>query len=136
MVAQLLVSYIDCSRLFLEFQSAYRRFHSTDTATTLVFTNIFSAIDGSDISLMSMLDMSAAVDTVDHQILLQKLNTPFGISSTVFEWFTSYLSGRLQHMRHSGNSSTTITLTCGVSQGSVLSPIVFILYTADVTEII
>ena len=136
MVAQQLVSYIDSSRLFPEFQSAYRKFHSTETALTQVLSDIFSAIDGGNIALMSMLDMSAAFDTVDHQILLQRLNTSFGISSTVLEWFTSYLSGRLQHVQHSGRSSTTTILSCGVPQGSVLGPILFILYTADVTKII
>jgi len=54
----------------------------------------------------------------------------------VLDWFTSYLSDRQQHVRHSSHSSTTTTLTCGVPQGSVLGPILFILYTADVTKII
>ena len=136
MVAQQLVSYVDSSRLFPEFQSAYRKFHSTETALTQVLSDIFSAIDGGNIALMSMLDMSAAFDTVDHQILLQRLNTSFGVSSTVLDWFTSYLSDRQQHVRHSAHSSATTTLTCGVPQGSVLGPILFILYTADITKII
>ena len=83
-----------------------------------------------------MLDMSAAFNTVDHQILLQRLNTSFGISSTVLEWFTSYLSDRQQRVQHSGHTSTTTMLTYGVPQGSVLGPILFILYTADITKII
>jgi len=135
-VAKQLVGYIDSSSLFPAFQSAYRKFHSTETALTNVLSDILSAIDGGNTALMSMLDMSAAFDTVDHQILLQRLNTSFGISSTVLEWFTSYLSNRQQCVQHSGHTSTTTTLTCGVPQGSVLGPILFILYTADITKII
>jgi len=135
-VAQQLVGFIDSSGLFPEFQSAYRKFHSTETALTQVLSDILSAIDGGNTALMSMLDMSAAFDTVDHQILLQRLNTSFGISSMVLEWFTSYLSDRQQRVQQSGHTSITTTLTCGVPQGSVLGPILFILYTADITKII
>ena len=134
-VAKQLVGYIDSSSLFPAFQSAYRKFHSTETALTNVLSDILSAIDGGDTALMSLLDMSAAFDTVDHQILLQRLNTSFGISSTVLG-FTSYLSNRQQCVQHSGHTSTTPTLMCGVPQGSVLGPILFILYTADITKII
>src|SRR5678816_3308457 len=58
------------------------------------------------------------------------------MSSTALEWMTSYLTGRQQCVRHAGSSSTATTLTCGVPQGSVLGPILFLLYTADILPII
>src|SRR6218665_1663690 len=86
-------------------------------------------IDSGNFSLFSLLDLSAAFDTVDHDILLQRLHLSFGLSSIVQEWMTSYLTGRQQCVRHAGSFSTTTILTCGVLQGSVLGPIHFLLYT-------
>src|SRR6218665_76204 len=83
-------------------------------------------------SLLSLLDLSAAFDTVDHDILLQRLHLSFGLSSTVLKWMTSYLTDRQQCVRHAGSSSTTTILTCG----SVLGPILFLLYTDDLLTII
>jgi len=83
-----------------------------------------------------MLDMSAAFDSVDHATLLQRLNTSYGFNGTVIRWFTSYLSGRAQRVNTAGSTSPSTTLSCGVPQGSVLGPILFVLYTADLMSIV
>ena len=101
-----------------------------------MLSDIFTAIDSGNLSLLALLDLSAAFDTVDHDILLHRLHTSFGLSSTVYTWFQSYLTSRTQSVRCGTNASSTSVMTCGVPQGSVLGPILFLLYTSDVEEII
>lgn len=83
-----------------------------------------------------MLDLSAAFDTVDHEILLKRLEVTFGIRGTVLQWLRSYLSERLQAVRIAGHSSEFSKLQYGVPQGSVLGPLLFLLYTAPIVDII
>jgi len=83
-----------------------------------------------------LLDLSAAFDTVDHSILLQHLQTTFGIHDAAHRWFRSYLSGRYQYVRRGSVRSSVIELICGVPKGSVLGPILFVLYTADLVQLI
>jgi len=83
-----------------------------------------------------LLDLSAAFDTVDHGILLQRLRVTFGVDNSALAWFRSYLSGRRQHVRFGGKCSDLMDVICGVPQGSVLVPILFIIYTADLESIV
>jgi len=82
------------------------------------------------------LDLSAAFDTVNIEILFQCLRVTFGIRDTVHQWFQSYLLGRTQYVQRRLLKSSIVCLTCGVPQGSVLSPLLFILYTADLMSLI
>ena len=116
-VAKQMVSYLNDNSLMPEVQSAYRTHHSTETALAKVLSDILMAIDSGNIALLSLLDLSAAFDTVDHEILLRRLNQSFGLTSTVLSWLTSYLSDRKQCVRHSGSTSCATPLTCGVPQG-------------------
>ena len=83
-----------------------------------------------------LLDLSAAFDTTDHQILLSRLNSVLYIQSTALQWFHSYLSDRYQSTSVSNSSSSRSQLMYSVPQGSVLGPILFVLYTTPLSDII
>ena len=86
-------------------------------------------------TLLAPLDLSAVFDTVDHDILLQRLNYSSGIGSAVLGWFRSFLSGRQEVISFASQQSTPSSLSCGVPQSSVGGPIFFSLYIADVIRI-
>ena len=109
-------------------QSAYRAGHSTETVSLRIVNDILSSLDNDNISVLLLLDLSAAFDTTDHQILLSRLNSVFGIQSTALQWFQSYLSDRYQSTSVNNSSSSPSQLMYGVPQGSVLGPILFVLY--------
>ena len=107
-------------------QSAYRRFHSTETAVTIVRNNIVRATDSGQVSALVLIDLSAAFDTVDHGTLLEVLSLRFGITGSVLEWFKSYLTGRTQTVTTSSDTSAAVPLVCNVLQGSVVGSLLFI----------
>ena len=135
-VFQQLDRYLKSANLYPPQQSAYRRFHSTETALLTVCDDIIGAIDDGNTVLLAFLDLSAAFDTVDHDILLQRLRVSFGLSNTALGWFESYLHDRTQYVVFNGQSSTVHRVQYGVPQGSVLGPLLFILYMADIGKII
>ena len=83
-----------------------------------------------------LLDLSVAFDTVNHSLLLPRLESSFGITGTVLQWFHFYLTGRSQFVKINDTKSSVMDLTMGVPQGSVLGPILYLLCTAPLTEII
>ena len=85
--------------------------------------------------VLGLLDLSAAFDTVDHDILLRRLATSFGISGLTLKWISSFLTGRTQAVVFRGTTSAYSTVKYGVPQGSILGPVLFLLYTADVTAV-
>ena len=106
-------------------QSAYRPNHSTKTALLKVVNDILVAIDKGDATVLAILDQSAAFDTIDHSILINRLITCFGITDCVLPWFSSYLSHRLQSVPIAGITSTAVLLLYGMPQVSVLGPILY-----------
>ena len=100
-----------------------------------VVNDLLQASDSGYVSILSLLDLSAAFDTIDHNILITRLRSTFGCSGTVLDWFISCLSCRTQSV-FVGHESTPSVLKCGVSQGSVLWPLLFILYTRPVSAVI
>ena len=136
LVAHQLHHYLATANLLPTVQSGFRPCYSTETAVLSVISDILLAVDRGDFAALILLDLSAAFDTVDHEILLQRLRTSFGINGVALQWFQSYLTGRTQHVRRGVDRSTTVQLICGVPQGSVLGPILFILHTADLVSVI
>jgi len=100
-----------------------------------VLSDILQAVDRGNSAALVFLGLSAAFDTVDHEILFQRLRVTFGIHDTVHRWFQSYLRGRTQYVR-CRLLKLSIVLTCGVPQGSVLGSQLFILYTVDLMLLI
>ena len=96
-----------------------------------VVNDILSALDNDNIYVL-LLDLSAAFD---HQILLSRLNSVFGIQSAAFQWFQSYFSDRYQSTSVDNSSSSPSQLMYDVPQGSVLGPILFVLYTTPLSDI-
>jgi len=135
-VSRQLMDYLQLHHLLPPLQSGFRAGHSTETAVLHVLSDILAAVDAGNLAALVLLDLSAAFDTVDHSILLERLRRTFGVSGTVLQWFESYLRGRTLAVHRSGVSSITSTLECGVPQGSVLGPILFVIYTADLPVVI
>jgi len=89
-----------------------------------------------DVAALVLFDLSAAFDTVNHSILCRRLELFFGLCGPALAWFQSYLSGRSQYVRCEILRSSSVQLVCGVTQGSVVGPILFIMYTADLIALI
>ncbi|XP_072046343.1 uncharacterized protein [Amphiura filiformis] len=129
-------NYINVYELSDPHQSAYKVSHSTETALTCVQNDILRAIDNQQAVLLLMLDLSAAFDTVDHGILLERLAGDFGIKGKVQNWFKTYLEGRTGRVHIDGVFSDDKSLIYGVPQGSVIGPQAFTYYTRRVGQII
>ena len=92
------------------FQSAYKAFHSTETALVRVHNDILTAIDNNNTVILLLLDLSAAFDTVDHSILLSRLSSRSGIKRTVLAWLRSYLTSRKQSWNVASHSDQSLAL--------------------------
>jgi len=132
LVCKQLKSYLQDNRLLPDMQSAFRAHHSTETAVLKVLSDILFALDSGNLTLLTLLDLSAAFDIT----LLRRLQKSYGLCDTVLSWFTSYLTARTQYVRTSVTSSSPSVVLYGVPQGSVLGPILFVLYTADVLQLV
>ena len=135
-VAVQLQTHLDEAGLMTAFQSAYRKHHSTESALLNIHNDIFLNMAKGSVTALTLLDLSAAFDTIDHTILLERLNVHYGISELALGWFKSYLSGRTHSVKVGNTLSHPAALQYGVPQGSVLGPILFFLYTNPISSII
>uniref|UniRef100_A0A8C6KL48 Reverse transcriptase domain-containing protein n=1 Tax=Nothobranchius furzeri TaxID=105023 RepID=A0A8C6KL48_NOTFU len=135
-VAKQLTAALDEQNIYDSFQSGFCRAHSTETALLRVSNDLLTHSDAGDCSVLVLLDLTAAFDTVDHHLLLERLRDWVGLSGSALEWFSSYLSEISFSVAVSKFRSSTTSLTHGVPQGSVLGPLLFLLYLLPLQHIL
>ena len=136
MVSKTLNTHRTTNSLHVPLQSAYRQYHSTETALLKVHNDALRALDRGDCVFLVLLDLSAAFDTVDHSVLKDRMEQMFGISDGVLRWLLSYLGTRHQAVMIRGVESENRILQYGVPQGSVLGPELFKDYIAPLANLI
>ena len=127
---------ISMNKLFPLLQSSYRTFHSTESALLKVKNDILLNMNRQHVTLLVLLHLSAAFDTIDHGILLERLRSAFGVRDTALSWIASYLSGRTQQVSIDSTLSMKFDLECVVPQGSCLGPLLFVVYASKIFEIV
>jgi hypothetical protein len=128
--AKQLILHKDVNGLREIMQSAYRKHHSTETALLCVQNDLLLSLDKKQCVALVMIDLSAAFDTVNHKILLDRLSTLHGIKDNVYSWIKSYLTDRKQFITIKGERSREVAKDCDVPQGSVLGPNLYEDYSA------
>ncbi|KAK9536017.1 hypothetical protein VZT92_005839 [Zoarces viviparus] len=135
-VVHQLKTHLDSNQLYEPFQSGFRSHHSTETALIKVTNDLLLSSDEHSLNILILLDLSAAFDTINHSILLSHLESSLHITGTALSWFKSYLSDREQFISINKFKSDTAPVSQGVPQGSVLGPLLFILYLLPLGDII
>ena len=128
-------AYFRKNNLLYKFQSGFRSKFSTDTCLIHLTDFIRKEMDKGHIVGMILLDLQKAFDTVDHSILMMKLRSA-GLGDDILRWFDSYLSDRQQLVDVSGTHSCFAHITCGVPQGSILGPLLFLIYVNDMSAVV
>ena len=127
-VAQRLTSYMTDNNLHEYLQSAYKPGHSTETALVKVQNDILTSIDQHGIVILILLDLSAAFDTIDHDVLFSRMESTLGITGPALEWFRSYLGDCTLRVQIDDSFSASQEILWSVPQGSVLGPLLFLIY--------
>ncbi len=135
-VAIQFITFCKENNLLERLQSAYKDGHSIETALVRVHNDLLTAMDRRDCVLLILLDLSAAFDTLDHKLLLERLHTRCGVEGVSLKWFESYLTNRSQSILINGTESEKQNLAYGVPQGSVLGPLLFTIYTAPLGDLL
>lgn len=124
------------SKNFNPLQSGYRPAHSTETALLRILDSCYSAMDNKRQTALISLDISAAFDTINHRVLLERLSSDFGVDGVALVWLRSYLLDRQQFVKLGSHCSATVRCSSGVPQGSVLGPLLFAVYVSPVGDLI
>ena len=122
------------NEILYDYQFGFRSKHSTQQALITLVNNVTKSLDGSNIVISLFIDLKKAFDTVHHRILLRKLYA-YGIRGILLKWFESYLSDRSQYVIYDGVESEIRPVECGVPQGSILGPLLFIISMNDICNV-
>ena len=128
------LSFVNKNSIIADTQCGFRKNLFTEFALLDLTNQITKALDNRQITVGIFLDLAKAFDTVNHSILLDKLEH-YGIRGTPLNWISSYRSNRYQYVAIEDICSSLLPLTCGVPQGSILGPLLFILYVNNIQTI-
>ena len=134
--ANQLIDHMTTNDLHMPLHSAYKQNHSTESALLKVKNDIFLNMEAQKVSLLVLLDLSAAFDTVRHDTLLYRLKSRFGVDGKALEWFVSYLADRTQCVTVNDGLSPAFPLRQVVPQGSCLGPLLFMVYTSKLFDVV
>ena len=130
-----IIGHMDRNKYFNPSHHAYRSFHSTTTAMLQMYDTWLDAVESGDLAGVCMIDMSAAFDVVDTNLLIEKLKL-YGFNKNAIQWTWSYLSYRSQGVYIDGHMSNLLGLEAGVPQGSILGPIYYTIFTNELPQVV
>ena len=122
--------FLSLNKVLYDYQSGFRKSHSTDTCLSFLNDKILKGFDDGLVTSMILIDLQKAFDTTNHDILLKKLSV-IGFSDHTVKWFQSYLSNRKFTVNLDNSFSEVSNISCGVPQGSILGPLLFLIYVND-----